>query len=136
MGHMAKKVKSEVESALENIHYLEQVPKAPRIIRAICAKVMGIKNVKVAIRVTSHMVVYVYIDHKAASNCNSDMILPEEAGYRFLKPALNRKKYPRLWLEELVAELKCKKRIAEVYPSLSIEWIALIRTSEYSVAPL
>ncbi len=121
---------------MENIHSLEQVPKAPRIIMAICAKVAGIKKVDVAIRVTDHMVVYIHIDHKAAKNCKHDMILPKEAGYRYLKPALNKKKYPRLWLEEMVAELKCKRRIAEFYPSLSVEWIAMIRTAEHTVAPV
>lgn len=120
----------------ESIYHLEQVPKAPRIIRAICAKVAGIKKVDIAIRVNSCMVVYVHIDCEAAENCNHDMILPKEAGYRYLKSALNKKKYPRLWLEEMVAELKSKKRIAEFYPNLSVEWIAVIDTGEHSFAPV
>jgi hypothetical protein len=120
----------------KNIHHLEQVPKAPRIIRSICAKVAGIQKVDIAIRVTCHMVVYVHIDCKEVENCNHDMILPKEDGYRYLKPALNKKRYPRLWLEEMVAELKSKKRIAEFYPALYVEWIVMIDTAEHTVAPV
>ena len=89
-----------------------------------------------AIRVVNKLVVYIYVDHEAAKKCNSDLILPKEAGIIYPSSAMNKKRFPRLWLEEYAAELRCKKEIAKYSPNLSVEWTTMIRMPDNSVAPI
>lgn len=117
-----------------DVYYLRQIPEIVEFIRGTVKTVKGIQDVKIVIRVVNNLMVYVFIKKEAVDTCESDMILPNEAGWTYTEePALNEQKEPRLWLEERVAEARCKQKVAQERPDLNLKWLVFIRLPDNSI---
>lgn len=114
----------------EGITCLKQIPKAKKIIQKHFSAIEGVIEVTVIVKLVNRIVVYVYLDEKIYTqrfDDKQDRVRLIDVGIE-PKDKKSKKRFPRILLEIMKAQMVSKSEVSEVYPQLlKIDWVAFLK---------